>query len=281
MKTILNSYGRAFLMQFNYKMLLLSMVPSLLALSLWAVVLYFSLQPIIDYLQQYFLDNNGFQLAGSMLGFFGLLALKAVIVPLIAMWLLLPLMLLTALLFVACIAMPLINHTVAIRYFPQLEKRYGGSWWRSLGFALVCITLFIVLWVVTLPLTLFLPLGIAIHVVLLGWLTYRVMAYDALAVHASVEERKIIMQQHRWQLWVVGIIAALLGSLPGTIWLGGVLSILFLPLLAAIAIWLFVVIFMFSGFWFQFYCLDALLQLRNATNDATNNATNDATNIPI
>lgn len=262
MKQILHSYGRAFLMQFNLKMLLLSMLPSILALGLWACVLYFSLQPLIDYLQQYFLDNNGFQLATSMLGFWGLMALKAVIIPLIAMWLLLPLMLLTALLFVACIAMPLINATVSNRYFPNLEKRYGGSWWRSVGFALVCITLFVTIWVLTLPFTLFLPFGMVVHVVLLGWLTYRVMAYDALAVHASAEERKLILQQHRWPLWLVGIIAGLIGSLPGMIWLGGVLSILLLPLLAAVAIWLYVLIFMFSGFWFQFYCLNALQQLR-------------------
>jgi len=262
MRKIVNSYGRAFLMQFNYKMVLLSLLPSLLALVLWAVVLYFSLQPLIDYLQQYFLDNNGFQLAGSVLNFFGLLALKAVIIPLIAMWLLLPWMLLTALLFVTCIAMPLINQTVSKQYFPELEKRYGGSWWRSLGFALLCVTLFIIAWLVSLPLSLFLPLGIIIQPILLGWLTYRVMAYDALATHASAEERRTILQQYRWQLWGVGIVAGLLGSLPGLVWLGGVLSFLFLPLLAAVAIWLYVVVFMFSGLWFQLFCLDALEQLR-------------------
>lgn len=252
-------------MQFNFKMVMLSLLPSLLALGLWAVVLYFSLQPLIDNLQQYFLDNDGFQLAGSVLNFFGLLTLKAVIVPLIAMWLLLPLMLLSALLFVTCIAMPLINRTVAKHYFPQLEKRHGGSWWRSLGFALICVTLFVMAWIISLPLSLFVPLGMVIQPVLLGWLTYRVMAYDALAVHASAEERRIILEQHRWQLWAVGIVAGLLGMLPGLVWLGGVLSIVFLPLIAAVAIWLYVLVFMFSGFWFQLFCLEALEQLRNKT----------------
>lgn len=265
MQRMLNAYGRAFLMQFNYKMILLSLLPSLFALGLWAVVLYFSLQPLIDHLQQYFLENNGFQLAGDVLSFFGLLTLKAVIIPLIAMWLLLPLMLLTALLFVACIAMPLITQTVSKQYFPELEKRYGGSWWRSLGFALICVSLFIFAWLVSLPLTLFLPLGMIIQWILLGWLTYRVMAYDALAMHASVEERRTILQQHRWQLWGMGIVAGLLGSLPGLVWLGGVLSIIFLPLIAAIAIWLYVLVFMFSGFWFQLFCLEALRQLREGT----------------
>ena len=74
MKIVLKSYGRAFLMQFNIGMLLLSLLPSLFALGLWAVVLYYSLQPLIDFLQQLFLENNGFQLAGDVLNFLGLIA---------------------------------------------------------------------------------------------------------------------------------------------------------------------------------------------------------------
>jgi len=262
MKIVLKSYGRAFLMQFNIGMLLLSLLPSLFALGLWAVVLYYSLQPLIDFLQQLFLENNGFQLAGDVLNFLGLIALKAVIVPLIAMWLLLPFMLLTALLFVAFIAMPMINRKVSKRYYPDLEKLKGGGWLSSIWFALLCLVIFILLWLISLPLTLFMHLGLVIQPLLLGWITYRIMAYDALAHHASAEERHQILRQHRWQLWSVGVVTGLLGALPGMMWMGGVLSIVLLPVLAAIAIWLYVLVFMFSGLWFQFFCLDALQQLR-------------------
>ncbi len=262
MKIVLKSYGRAFLMQFNIGMLLLSLLPSLFALGLWAVVLYYSLQPLIDFLQQLFLENNGFQLAGDVLNFLGLIALKAVIVPLIAMWLLLPFMLLTALLFVAFIAMPLINRKVSKRYYPDLEKLKGGGWLSSIWFALLCLVIFILLWLISLPLTLFMHLGLVIQPLLLGWITYRIMAYDALAHHASADERHQILRQHRWQLWSVGVVTGLLGALPGMMWMGGVLSIVLLPVLAAIAIWLYVLVFMFSGLWFQFFCLDALQQLR-------------------
>lgn len=272
MRVVLKSYGRAFLMQFNIKMMLLSLLPSLFALGLWAVVLYFSLQPLIDFLQQNFVNSSGYQLVGNILTFLGLLALKAFIVPLIAMWLLLPMMLFTALIFVACIAMPVINRTISRKYFPALEKKHGAGWWRSLGFTLLSLLAFLFFWVLSLPLSLFLHMGVIIQPLLIGWFTYRVMAYDALAAHASPEERKIIMQQHRWQLWTVGIITGLLSSLPGIIWLGGVLWIVVLPLFAAIAIWLYVLVFMFSGIWFQLFCLDTLHQLRTAKSvDITDN----------
>ena len=265
MRMVLKSYGGAFLMQFNLGMLAVSLLPTLFALGLWAVMLYFSLQPLIDFLQQYFIDNNGFQFAGNILMYLGLLSLKAVIVPLIAMWLLLPLMVLTALLFVSCIAMPLINRKISRRYYPQLEKLKGGSWLRSVWFSVFGLLAFLVLWFISLPLTMFMHLGLIIQPLLLGWVSYRIMAYDALAAHASPEERQMILQQHRWQLWGVAVFTGLLGTLPGLLWLGGVMSIVFLPMLAGLAIWLYVVVFMFSGLWFQFFCLEALQQLRATT----------------
>ncbi len=262
MRKVFKSYGRAFLMQFNLVMVMLSLLPSILALGLWAVVLYFSLQPLIDFLQQLFIQHNGFQLAGNILGFLGLLSLKAVIVPLIAMWLLLPLMLLTALLFVAFLAMPLINRKISRRYYPQLEKRNQDGWWDGFWFATLYLLGFLLLWLISLPLTLVVQLGLVIQPLLLGWISYRIMAYDALAVHASETERQQILLHHRWQLWSVAVITGMLGALPGMVWMGGVASIVFLPLLAGLAIWLYVLIFMFSGMWFQFFCLDALQQLR-------------------
>ena len=262
MKAVLKSYGRALLMQFNFKMLLLTLVPSILGLVLWGLLLYLSLQPLIDFLQQNLVSGNMYRMAGDLLTFFGLLALKAFLVPLIAMWLLLPVMLLTALIFVSVVAMPLMNRNISRRYFPLLEKKRAVGWWHSAGFALVSLAIFLLLWLLSLPLSLLIPLGLIVQPLLIGWLTYRVMAYDALAGHATVLERQTIMQAQRWQLWTVGTITGLLSTLPGMIWMGGALWIFVLPLFAAVAIWLYVVVFMFSGIWFQLFCLEALERLR-------------------
>jgi len=264
MRKVLKSYGRAFVMQFSLRMVLLSLLPSLVALGLWAVLLYFSLQPVIDFLQQNFVNTSGYQHVGNVLTFLGLIALKVFIVPLVAMWLLLPVMLITALLFVGGLAMPVINRFISRKYFPALEKKHGAGWWKCTGFSVFSVLLFMFAWLCSLPLSLFLNFGLVIQPVLIGWITYRVMSYDALASHATVEERKIIFTQHRWQLWFVGIVTGLLSTLPGMIWLGGVLWIVVLPVFAALAIWLYVLVFMFSGIWFQLFCLDTLLHLREA-----------------
>ena len=262
MRNVLNSYGRAFLSQLHGRILLLSALPFVLSLVLWGVLLYLGLQPLIDSLHALFTQHDFFRTSGQVLSAFGLGVLKAVIVPLIAMFMLLPLMILTALIFMGLFAMPAIGRHIGGRHFPQLEKKYGGSLAGSVGTSLATFLLFIVVWVLMLPLYAFPPAALAGQAVLWGWLTYRVMAYDAMADYASKEERLAIMREQRWPLLVIGMVSGAAGAVPGLLWMGGVMSVVFFPFLAAFAIWLYVLIFIFTGLWFQYYCLEALARLR-------------------
>lgn len=262
MRPVLIAFGRALLSQLHFRMLLLTVMPFVVSVALWGVLLWLGLQPMIDALHAYFSDTGGFAVAGDILGWFGLGAIKTVIVPLIAMWVLLPLMILTALVFVGTLAMPIIVRHIGSRHYPELELRRGGSLLGSLWIATYSFIVFAVLWLVTLPLSLFPPLTFVVQPALWGWLTYRVMAYDALAEHASAQEIKDIMRTHRWPLLAIGAIAGAMGAVPTLLWLGGALSVIFFPVLAAGAIWLYVLVFVFSGLWFQHYCLDALAEHR-------------------
>lgn len=259
MHAVFQAYGRALLAQLNGRMLLLSILPFLLSVVLWAVLLWLGLNPLVDAVHGLFVDHDGFKMTNGWLSTYGLDALKVVVVPLVAMLLLLPLMVLTSLIFIGLVAMPVIERHVGARHYPGLEKKRGGSLLGSVGMALGSFCLFIVLWLMSLPLYLFPPLALLAQVALWGWLTSRVMTYDALADYASVDERHALMQQHRLPLLAIGVTSGLAGALPGIVWVGGaVLSVVLFPVLAAISIWLYVMIFIFTGLWFQFYCLQAL-----------------------
>ncbi|WP_034348969.1 EI24 domain-containing protein [Noviherbaspirillum massiliense] len=264
MHPVLLSFGRALLSQLHFRMLLLSILPFIISVLIWGVALWLGLQPMIDWLHAYFSAHGGFAVAGDVLDWFGMGAIKTILVPLLAMWVLLPLMILTALIFVGAMAMPIVVRHVASRHYPDLEMRRGGSFWGSLWTGLWSFMVFAVLWLATLPLTLFLPLTFVIQPVLWGWLTYHVMAYDALADHASEQERKEILRANRWSLLLIGTIAGVMGAAPTLLWLGGALSVIFFPLLAAGAIWLYVLVFIFTGLWFEHYCLEALARHRAA-----------------
>lgn len=262
MHPVLIAFGRALLSQLHFRMLMLTVLPFVLSILVWGVALWLGLQSVIDWLQAYFSANDGFRVAGDVLGTFGLDALKTVMVPLLALWLLLPLMILTALVFVGMLAMPAISKHVASRDYPELDRRRGGTLWGSLWISASSFMVFIVLWVITLPLNLVPPLVFIVQPMLWGWLTYRVMAYDALADHATERERMDIMRIHRWPFLMIGAIAGAMGAAPTLLWLGGALAFIIFPLLAGVAIWLYVLVFVFSGLWFQHYCLEALARYR-------------------
>lgn len=260
---ILRSYGRAVLSFMHGKMIMLSLAPFLLAVALWAGLLYLGLQPLIDWVQALFVRHELFGYTSGWLTSLGLGMLKTVVVPLIAMLLLLPLMVLTALVLIGVAAMPAIGRHVGRRHYPALQQRHGGSVLGSAATAVGAMLLFIALWVLTLPLYFLPPLAVAAQTLLWGWLTSRVMVYDALADYASAEERQQLRALHRWPLLAIGVVSGLAGALPGLMWLGGTaLSVAFFPFLAAASIWLYVAIFIFTGLWFVYYGLEALARLR-------------------
>ena len=261
---VVRAWGKAVVAQFHYRILLLSLLPFLLSLLLWGLAMWWGMQALIDYVQAFFVAHDGFKTSGELLSMTGMLAFKTVIVPLIAMWLLLPFMVSTSLLMIGLIAMPVISRHVSRRDYPQLEQRKGGSMFGSLWHSFSSFLIFLFLWILSLPLVLIPPVHFILQPMLWGWLTYRVMAYDALAEHADPQERKTLTLQHRKPLLIIGTITGILGAAPTLLWLGGAMSVVFFPFFAGLAIWLYVVVFIFTGLWFQYYCMAALQQHRNA-----------------
>lgn len=265
---IMRAWAKAVVAQFRFKILLLSLIPLFLSMLLWGGLMAWRLQSVFDFIQSYFSSHESFSSASDVLNSLGLLTLKTVIVPLLAMWLLLPVMMLTSLLFIGVLVMPVISRHVGQRDYPQLEKRRGGSVLGGLAYALGSFLIFVMVWIVSLPLIFFPPVYVFVQPLLWGWLTYRIMSYDALAEHADVAERKEICAKNRGSLILMGVIAGMFGSLASLLWMGGAMAIayvVFFPLFVSLAIFLSLVIFIFTGLWYQHFCLAALQTLRQTS----------------
>jgi hypothetical protein len=115
---------------------------------------------------------------------------------------------------------------------------------------------------ISVPLWLVPPLILVLPPLIWGWLTYRVMAFDALAEHASVEERREIFRRHRGWLLGIGVFCGYLGAAPSLLWASGALFVAAFVFLAPVAIWIYTLIFALSSLWFAHYCLSALETLR-------------------
>jgi uncharacterized protein involved in cysteine biosynthesis len=110
--------------------------------------------------------------------------------------------------------MPIMVADIAARDFPELERRRGGSLAGSVWNTIWVTLAFLVLWLLTLPLWLFgLPAAV-LPILLTGWLNERLFRYDALAEHASREEYLQLVRRQRWPLLGLGMVAAVLQTVP-------------------------------------------------------------------
>jgi hypothetical protein len=173
-----------------------------------------------------------------------------------------PLIVIVSLLVVALLMTPVLVRLVALRRFPALEERNGASFLRSVVWSLGSTVLALLATVASVPLWFVPPLVLILPPLIWGWLTYRVMAFDALAAHADAEERRTVLKRHRAQLLGMGVLAGYLGAAPSLVWASGVLFAAAFVILVPVAVWIYTLVFAFSSLWFAHYCLAALQELR-------------------
>lgn len=261
MNDLIRSFGRALLSQLHPRMLFLTVLPFIVAVVVWGAVLYFGWDAMNGVARSAVESWAFMGWVKSGLNAIGMAGLWSAIAPLLVITLLVPVIVVSILVFVSVTAVPPVMRFLD-RSYPQLERRKGGSLVGSVMHALLCTLVFLLVAIITLPLWLIPPFFALIPPLLWGWLTYRLMTYDALADHATAEERRAIMQRYRLPLLGIGVAVGMLGSAPTLLWVSSVVTIVLFPIIAIAVIWLYVLIFIFSALWFGHFCLRALTRLR-------------------
>ena len=264
MKLLFGSFWRAVAYCLHPKVIALSLLPLLVAgvATLGAGFLFWesAIASVRATLEHWSLVNSMLEWMTSMLG----ANFRTGIAALIVIALTIPVVVAFTLVLVGLWITPAIVTMVSRRRFPTLERRHGGSWWLGL-FASLAFTVGALLMVmVTLPFWLIPGLALVLPPVIWGWLTARVMGFDALAEHASQPEREAILRAHRWPMLIMGIVCGFLCGVPSMIWTLSMQLIIFAPFIMVGVIWLYTMIFTFSALWFTHYGLAVLASLRNA-----------------
>ncbi|MDQ3058476.1 MAG: EI24 domain-containing protein [Pseudomonadota bacterium] len=262
MNTLFDSFWRAVVYCIHPRVIVLSILPVAVmgALSLGLGYFYWesALMAVRSSLESYELVNAMLHwLAGVGLG-----SLHLVMASALLLFLVIPVIVIITLLFVALFMTPAMVALVAARRFPQLERKKGGSWLSSLLWSLGSTALACIALLASVPLWLVPPLILILPPLIWGWLTYRVMSYDALANHASREELGQIFTEHRRSLLAMGLLSGYLGTVPSLLWASGAMFVAMAPILVPVAIWMYTLVFAFSSLWFTHYGLAALEQLR-------------------
>lgn len=262
MKSLLDSAWRAAAYCAHPKVIFFSLLPLVLMVGLAFGLSYFFWEPAMDAVHDAFESWDLLSALFKWLDGIGMRGLKAVLAPMVVLFLATPVLVVLSLLSVALLMAPAMLKLVARRRFPALEARQGGSFAGSLFVSLSATLVALVALVVSIPFWLIPPVVLIVPPLIWGWLTYRVMSYDMLAEHASKEERRELLQRHRASLLVIGIVTGYLGAAPSLVWASGAMFIPLAPVLVPIAIWIYTLVFAFSALWFAHYVLAALQALR-------------------
>ncbi|GAC1355554.1 MAG: EI24 domain-containing protein [Variovorax sp.] len=262
MRLLLDSFWRAVAYCMLPRVIVLSLLPLGLMALLAAVLGYFFWDAAVAWTRG---ALDAWPLLSGFWNWIGRLFsghVTAVLAPLVVVFAAMPLIVVVSLLVVAGLMAPALTQLVAARRFASLEQKKGasliGSVARSLGVTLLALLAL----VVSMPLWLIPPLVLILPPLIWGWLTYRVMSFDALAEHASPEERATLLRAHRLPLLCIGVLCGYLGAAPSLVWASGLLFAAAFFVLVPLAIWIYTLVFAFSALWFGHYCLDALAQLR-------------------
>jgi hypothetical protein len=262
MGLLLSSFWRAVLYCLHPKVILLSLLPLLLAMGAAGLLAYFFWQSTQEAVLA-LLDASVFVTSlAAWLAAVGLPALKTMLAPLILIVVLTPLVVVCTVLLVSTAMTPAMVRIVANRRFPALERRHGASFVACVGWTLISCALSLVAIIVTSPMWIVPPLVLVLPPAIWAWLTYRVMAFDALADHASSAERQTILSTHKTALVTMGFVVGFLGATPSLLWSMGLMAIAMAPLLLPLSVWLYTVVFVFASLWFIHYGLAALAALR-------------------
>lgn len=262
MNLILDSFWRAVAYCMHPRVIVLSLLPLLLMVGVISGLGYLYWEPALDQVRAVLESSALMNSAWAWLEGVGMGQLKMVLAPLIVIAVVTPVIVIGSLLVVALLMAPVIVKLVAKRRFADLERKQGASFWGSVAWSLGSTLLALIAIVVSIPLWLVPPLVLVLPPLIWGWLTYRVMAFDALAEHASKEERRILFQRHRVPLVGMGLLVGYLGAAPSLIWSFGVMTLVMAPILVPVSIWVYTLIFAFASLWFAHYALAALRELR-------------------
>lgn len=262
MSLLLDSFWRAVAYCLHPRIIGLSLLPLILLVAITGGLGYLFWDSAVNGVFLWIESSAMLSTIAQWLQGLGLGALRNAMAPLLVIMAITPLLVVVVLFFVAVLMMPAIVNLVARRRFSNLERRHGATFVRSALWSLGSMLLAVVALVVSLPLWLIFPLILVVPPLIWGWLTYRVMAFDALSDHASEEERRTLLRVHAGRLLTMGIATGLLGAAPSIVWASAWIFAAAFPILIPLAIWIYTLVFAFASLWFAHYCLAALAQLR-------------------
>jgi hypothetical protein len=122
----------------------------------------------------------------------------------------------TALFFVAVFALPRMMALIAARDYPDVTRQgsAAAALWGSIANTVAAGAIFVIGWLLTLPLLLIPGAVLVLPLFWTAWLNQRAFRFDAIAEHARPEERAALVRREKGSLYLGGLVGALVAHVP-------------------------------------------------------------------
>jgi uncharacterized protein involved in cysteine biosynthesis len=221
------AFGRGVASQLTPRMLALLVVPFLVAIGFWILSAWFLWDPVTGWFQTVIFQGDGWMARGyRWAAQYGLGGLRTWIPSLFAFLLLVPIAIATALALIAVLAMPMVVRYLGASAYPDLERHGSLALAANLWNVVRSIVVFVVGYLLTMPLWLIPPLALIVPWLWWGWLTARLMRFDSLVEHAGAAEREQLIRSDRRAYLLLGLAVAALNYIPPLFLIAPVLSAL-------------------------------------------------------
>lgn len=259
MQDVLRAFGLAFAGMFHPRILWLSIRPFLIAGLLWGAALWFGWDWLLEHLRIFMTESSWSISIQGFLDDMGWDGARAVISPFFATVILMPLIIISLLVIVSFTSIDgIVKHIEKQKAYHGMRQLNGGTLWGSFLFSLWSTLICLFLMLITMPVWWVPPIFSILPPIIWGWLTMRLMSYDVLARHASVEERESLLEEHRVPLLAMGVVAGLMGAVPSLFWVSSIFMLVLFPIISLVMMWMYSFVFLFAALWFAHYLLFAL-----------------------
>lgn len=208
------AFRRALVSQLHPKMLAALLMPFVIALLGVIVLLWAFWTPLTAWLDAQASQWDTINTIDGWMLAWGWVSIKLYIVPIMAAGILLPSAGILGLVIAAIFVMPIVLRHIERREYPGLKRQGEHAITIGTWNALVVGAVFVIGWVLTMPLWLFPPLAIVLPVFWWAFAFNRIMRVDALVEHATGIERRYLWRRHNASYWLIGLLLALLNLLP-------------------------------------------------------------------
>ncbi|WP_086079914.1 EI24 domain-containing protein [Bordetella genomosp. 13] len=211
---IARAFRRAMVSQCHPTMLFAVLMPFLIALLGAFLLLWLFWAPLTEWLRTEAAQWEVVNQVDAWLVGIGLFSLKVYLIPVIAAAVLLPVSGILGLTIAAVFVMPLVLRHVSQREYASVTRQGHNATAVSVWNALWVSVVFAAGWLLTLPFWLIPPMAVLLSIFWWAFAFSRMLRVDAIAEHASPDERRILLERHNTRFWILGFICALINLLP-------------------------------------------------------------------